>query len=220
MKRTIYKTICTLLSVLMLIGMLPASVSAMNLINEPLSDAYEIVANEGELLASIADSASIPSDIPAASSQSLFEDEAQGNIATPTNWQIESEAMGIKIDNGLIFPVTIVREGGRLSITRGVSNLRIEWVNGYDYNFPLAPGFPIYGKWCTYWADSQLVYCIEPRNLVSTDGKLLSTASDWDGLSFSQRFFVGYTLLYGNKDGNNIPEHIATQAILWEIALG
>ena len=193
----------------MLFGMFPTSATAMTLIEEPLAGVFEIYSDtEFVVLDSFA-------------SLEKAEENDKFSTATPTDSPQLSQAISLSAEeNGITFPVSIVRENTPPSRLRGVSTLHIEWASGYDYDFPLAPGFPIYGKWSIYWADSQLVYCVEPRNLVSTEGKLLSTTETWNGLSADQQSYVGYTLLYGNKDGTNIPEHIATQAIIWEIALG
>ncbi|WP_368234057.1 SpaA isopeptide-forming pilin-related protein [Anaerotruncus rubiinfantis] len=102
------------------------------------------------------------------------------------------------------------RAGGTLTIT---------WFPSYTYDFALAPGYPIYGEWCSYKINGNLVYCLEPKNLVSTDGKLYESTTTWASLSDEQKQLISFVLLYGASGDGNIPEHIATQALIWEVAL-
>ncbi|WP_147539355.1 SpaA isopeptide-forming pilin-related protein [Anaerotruncus rubiinfantis] len=109
-----------------------------------------------------------------------------------------------------------ISTGGR---ARAAESLTITWFPSYTYDFALTPGYPIYGEWCSYKIGGQFVYCMEPKNLVSTDGKVYESSTTWAGLSKEQQQSISYILLYGASGDGNIPEHIATQALIWEVAL-
>jgi len=195
MKKTHCRIFCIILGIVMLVGMFPTTATAMTVIEEPPSGAFEILTD----MEFVSTSDFTPPEISGEAAEKdeiIADDSAKQEIitATPTDSPQLSQAIPLSAEeNGITFPVSFVRENALPSRLRGVSTLHIEWANGYDYDFPLAPGFPIYGKWSIYWVDSQLVYCVEPRNLVSTEGKLLSTANDWSGLSdVQQRMWLDF----------------------------
>ena len=63
-----------------------------------------------------------------------------------------------------------------------------------------------------------LDYGVEPTNAETTSGGY--GTSDYNALNVTQQYAIGYAMLYGAQDMSNPLFHMATQTIIWEIALG
>ena len=97
--------------------------------------------------------------------------------------------------------------------------LRTEWTNFYyPKDYFIVAAYPVYGQWGIYYLGDQVAYCLQPLNLVSTDGVVYEPI-EFNGLSPQKQDMIARLMLYGG-DGSNVEEHICTQVLIWEVVLG
>lgn len=118
--------------------------------------------------------------------------------------------------------VEIVRmDGAPLLSASAVSAGKLSWTKhpGYQYDTSQGLGSVNMQPWPTATINGQIAYCVQPENL-DTHGSKPYDPIQYDRLSSTQRYAIGYAMLYGAQDAGNIPFHIATQTIIWEIVHG
>ena len=98
--------------------------------------------------------------------------------------------------------------------------LRAEWCPDYPYpeDYFIQGSFYVYGDWSKWYIGDELAYCLQPLNLNSTEGLTYSTI-EFNSLSWQKQDMIARAMLYGS-DGSDTEEHICTQVLIWEIALG
>ena len=117
--------------------------------------------------------------------------------------------------------VSIVGGNG---LSRGIGvlaagNLTIHKFDAYQWNFGFSHGGSVDVRpWYIMDIGGQLAYCVEPQNPDTTSGGYGTI--DYNALNVTQHYSIGYAMLYGAQDMSNPLFHMATQTIIWEIALG
>ena len=56
--------------------------------------------------------------------------------------------------------------------------------------------YPVYGQWGIYYLGDQVAYCLQPLNLVSTDGVVYEPI-EFNGLSPQKQDMIARLMLYG-----------------------
>lgn len=117
--------------------------------------------------------------------------------------------------------VEIVRMGAQLFAANAKASGELEWTfnAGYQYDANQGLGAPDIVQWPTATINGQVAYCVEPSNMNTHASKPYGTI-EYGQLTSAQRYSSGYAMLYGAQDTANIPFHIATQTIIWEIVHG
>lgn len=148
--------------------------------------------------------------------------EPEGEVPLPDEGAAPTNDVPITTSGaGTSNQFTIHFGGGNGVRTRSTEEpLNISWFPEYGYDFNIAPGWPIHGDWSVYSISDMIVYCIEPLNLNSTEGKIYETSQNWTKLSEEQKRQISHILIYGAQNAYNLPYHCATQALVWEVTLG
>lgn len=118
--------------------------------------------------------------------------------------------------------VEIVRmRGASLLSASAASAGKLSWTKHPEYQYDASQGLGSVDMqpWPTATINGQIAYCVQPENL-NTHGSKPYAPIQYDHLSSTQRYAIGYAMLYGAQDTGNIPFHIATQTIIWEIVHG
>ena len=118
--------------------------------------------------------------------------------------------------------VEIVRmRGASLLSASAASAGKLSWTKHPEYQYDASQGLSSVDMqpWPTATINGQIAYCVQPENL-NTHGSKPYAPIQYDHLSSTQRYAIGYAMLYGAQDTGNIPFHIATQTIIWEIVHG
>ena len=118
-------------------------------------------------------------------------------------------------------PVTIVNRNGISYFSSAASEGKLQWIYnpGYQYDANQGNGSVNLEMWPTATINGRVAYCVEPENLNTHGSKPYGTIQ-YDQLNSAQVYSIGYAMLYGAQDLSNIPYHIATQTIIWEITRG
>ena len=178
-----------------------------------------------------------PSNLEAASSSSVSSDNTvsssseamRPNSSSPLSPAMTPESESVSIETNeevkkapAEIPVEIVRmNGASLFSTSAASAGTLSWTKHpeYQYDANLGMGSVNMQVWPTATINGQIAYCVQPENL-NTHGSKPYDPIQYDQLSSTQRYAIGYAMLYGAQDAGNIPFHIATQTIIWEIVHG
>ena len=137
----------------------------------------------------------------------------------------ESNSTSISTDEGTeqdtFTPVTIVNRNGISYFASAASDGKLQWTYnpGYQYDTNQGNGSVNLETWPTATINGRVAYCVEPENLNTHGSKPYGTIQ-YDQLNSAQVYSIGYAMLYGAQDLSNIPYHIATQTIIWEITRG
>ena len=118
-------------------------------------------------------------------------------------------------------PVTIVNRNGISYFSSAASEGKLQWTYnpGYQYDANQGNGSVNLETWPTATINGRVAYCVEPENLNTHGSKPYGTIQ-YDQLNSAQVYSIGYAMLYGAQNLTNIPYHIATQTIIWEITRG
>ena len=135
-----------------------------------------------------------------------------GSTSIPTDEGTKQEAFT---------PVTIVSRNGISLFASAPDEGKLQWKYnpGYQYDANQGNGSVNLETWPTATINGRVAYCVEPENLNTHGSKPYGTIQ-YDQLSSAQVYSIGYAMLYGAQDLSNIPYHIATQTIIWEITRG
>ena len=90
-----------------------------------------------------------------------------------------------------------------------------EWISKLDPNGPT-----LIGHWCVDRINGEIAYCVEPLNGNSIDGSQLTSSITWGGLAAWQQERISQVIGYGYPYTNGLMAHVATQVMIWEIAMG
>ena len=162
---------------------------------------------------------SLPQSAVSSSSASGLGNNSE-NAAEP-----EGGSTSIPTDEGTkqdaFTPVTIVSRNGISLFASAPDEGKLQWKYnpGYQYDANQGNGSVNLETWPTATINGRVAYCVEPENLNTHGSKPYGTIQ-YDQLSSAQVYSIGYAMLYGAQDLSNIPYHIATQTIIWEITRG
>ncbi len=88
---------------------------------------------------------------------------------------------------------------------------------GYKYYHPLQG---TEANWGTVTIGGKLAYCVDMTNFHTRSGTKMESSTTYSGLSEDQKYMVGHVMQLGAQDAGNIPFHMATQVLIWEIIHG
>lgn len=183
----------------------------------PTPSSSEASASSSAVSGSATSSSSVTVIIPDSSSISSTPAVSAGESETiPEETGTEDEKAQVETS------VEIVRmDGAPLLSASAVSAGKLSWTKhpGYQYDTSQGLGSVNMQPWPTATINGQIAYCVQPENL-DTHGSKPYDPIQYDRLSSTQRYAIGYAMLYGAQDAGNIPFHIATQTIIWEIVHG
>ena len=75
-------------------------------------------------------------------------------------------------------------------------------------------------NWATATIGGELAYCIDMTNFHTNSGVNMGSSTTYPSLSSDQKYVLGHIMQYGAKDDSNIPYHMATQVLIWEVVHG
>lgn len=107
---------------------------------------------------------------------------------------------------------------GRSVAPRASGTLSIHKYPEYQWDFGFSHGGTDIKPWYIMEISGRLAYCVEPTNPETNAGEYGTIT--WDDLNSSQKYAIGYAMLYGAQDKSNPLLHMATQTIIWEIVYG
>jgi len=185
---------------------------------------------ESEPSAPVSSSASsdvpAPTDTPVPDSSSTSVPDAGTDLPPeePAAASHPTEATDEALANDL--PVQVIRmaKSGssgpkRAPAARTAGTLHWDKYDQYQYDENLGSGPVSMHYWAAATVNGKVAYCVEPSVMDTHASKPYGTI-EYDQLNNTQRRSIGYAMLYGAQDYSNLPFHIATQAIIWEITLG
>ena len=74
-------------------------------------------------------------------------------------------------------------------------------------------------NWATATIGGELAYCIDMTNFHTNSGVNMGSTT-YPSLSSDQKYVLGHIMQYGAKDDSDIPYHMATQVLIWEVVHG
>ena len=74
--------------------------------------------------------------------------------------------------------------------------------------------------WATATIGGELAYCVDMTNFHTNSGVNMGSSTTYPSLSSDQKYILGHIMQYGAKDDSNIPFHMATQVLIWEVVHG
>ena len=74
--------------------------------------------------------------------------------------------------------------------------------------------------WATATIGGELAYCIDMTNFHTNSGVNMGSSTTYPSLSADQKYVLGHIMQYGAKDDSDIPYHMATQVLIWEVVHG
>ena len=75
-------------------------------------------------------------------------------------------------------------------------------------------------NWATATIGGELAYCVDMTNFHTNSGVNMGSSTTYPSLSADQKYVLGHIMQYGAKDDSNIPFHMATQVLIWEVVHG
>ena len=160
---------------------------------------------------------------PAVSDDSGSNSVSSSSEGTEEQASSESEPMTTAEDAGESdVTVQIVRMGAAgMYALRANGNSKLVVTKHAGYQFEISQGVEPtrMSEWPSFTIDGRLAYCVDPYEHATSGSKPYGQIS-YDKLTSGQRYAIGYAMLYGAQSADNVPLHIATQTVIWEIAAG
>ena len=75
-------------------------------------------------------------------------------------------------------------------------------------------------NWATATIGGELAYCVDMSNFHTNSGVNMGSSTTYTSLSADQKYVLGHIMQHGAKDDSNIPYHMATQVLIWEVVHG
>lgn len=121
------------------------------------------------------------------------------------------------------FSFEFVRDSGsgtgrRMARASSTSTMYMEKLPGLTHYFPFN-STTIYNAYKFYTADGQTAFCVEPARFNSTNGTVVTGSLSYSALSSKQQAEIAKAIAACGGHSNN-ERYFATQAIIWEIAMG
>ncbi len=98
---------------------------------------------------------------------------------------------------------------------REIQQITTHWEYTYYHAFQQKEA-----PWATATIGGELAYCIDMTNFHTNSGVNMGSSTTYPSLSADQKYVLGHIMQYGAKDDNNIPFHMATQVLIWEVVHG
>ena len=98
---------------------------------------------------------------------------------------------------------------------REIQQITTHWEYTYYHAFQQKEA-----PWATATIGGELAYCIDMTNFHTNSGVNMGSSTTYPSLSSDQKYVLGHIMQYGAKDDSNIPYHMATQVLIWEVVHG
>ena len=98
---------------------------------------------------------------------------------------------------------------------REIQQITTHWEYTYYHAFQ-----QVEANWATATIGGELAYCIDMTNFHTNSGVNMGSSTTYPSLSSDQKYILGHIMQYGAKDDSNIPFHMATQVLIWEVVHG
>ena len=199
MKRPRLKKIAaSLLAAVMMLTSSPAAVFAENVLD--LSDTGIVTEVDSITDLTNEDVEFLPSgeeDLP-----EISETPGQPEIPDPSPEETEPE-----FDPNQEIPAMVMGTGAR-----DIQQITTHWDYTYYHAFQQKEA-----PWTTATIGGELAYCVDMTNFHTNSGVNMGSSTTYPSLSADQKYVLGHIMQYGAKDDSNIPYHMATQVLIWEV---
>ena len=101
------------------------------------------------------------------------------------------------------------------SEAREIQQITTHWEYTYFHAFQQKEA-----PWATATIGGELAYCIDMTNFHTNSGVNMGSSTTYPSLSSDQKYVLGHIMQYGAKDDSDIPYHMATQVLIWEVVHG
>lgn len=101
------------------------------------------------------------------------------------------------------------------SEAREIQQITTHWEYTYYHAFQQKEA-----PWATAIIGGELAYCIDMTNFHTNSGVNMGSSTTYPSLTTDQKYVLGHVMQYGAKDDSNIPYHMATQVLIWEVVHG
>lgn len=98
---------------------------------------------------------------------------------------------------------------------REIQQITTHWEYTYYHAFQQKEA-----PWATATIGGELAYCIDMTNFHTNSGVNMGSSTTYPSLSADQKYVLGHIMQYGARDDSNIPYHMATQVLIWEVVHG
>lgn len=98
---------------------------------------------------------------------------------------------------------------------REIQQITTHWEYTYYHPFQQQEA-----PWATATIGGELAYCVDMTNFHTKSGVNMGSSTTYPSLSSDQKYILGHIMQYGAKDDSNIPFHMATQVLIWEVVHG
>ena len=199
MKRPRLKKIAaSILAAVMMLTSLPAAVFAEDVLD--LSDTGIVTEVDSVTDLTEEDVEFLPSgeeDLP-----EIEETPGQPEIPDPSPEETEPE-----FDPNQEIPAMVMGTGAR-----EIQQITTHWEYTYYHAFQQKEA-----PWATATIGGELAYCVDMTNFHTNSGVNMGSSTTYPSLSSDQKYILGHIMQYGAKDDSNIPFHMATQVLIWEV---
>ena len=135
----------------------------------------------------------------------ISETPGQPEIPDPSPEETEPE-----FDPNQEIPAMVMGTGAR-----EIQQITTHWEYTYYHAFQQKEA-----PWATATIGGELAYCVDMTNFHTNSGVNMGSSTTYPSLSADQKYVLGHIMQYGAKDDNNIPFHMATQVLIWEVVHG
>lgn len=202
MKRPSFRRIAaSILAAVTLLASSPAAVFAENVLD--LSDTGIVTEVDSITDLTNEDVEFLPSgeeDLPEISGT-----PGQPEIPDPSPEETEPE-----FDPNQEIPAMVMGTGAR-----EIQQITTHWEYTYYHAFQQKEA-----PWATATIGGELAYCVDMTNFHTNSGVNMGSSTTYPSLTTDQKYVLGHIMQYGAKDDSNIPYHMATQVLIWEVVHG
>ena len=135
----------------------------------------------------------------------IEETPGQPEIPDPSPEETEPE-----FDPNQEIPAMVMGTGAR-----EIQQITTHWEYTYYHAFQQKEA-----PWATATIGGELAYCVDMTNFHTNSGVNMGSSTTYPSLSSDQKYILGHIMQYGAKDDSNIPFHMATQVLIWEVVHG
>lgn len=132
----------------------------------------------------------------------IEETPGQPEIPDPSPEETEPE-----FDPNQEIPAMVMGTGAR-----EIQQITTHWEYTYYHAFQQKEA-----PWATATIGGELAYCVDMTNFHTNSGVNMGSSTTYPSLSSDQKYILGHIMQYGAKDDSNIPFHMATQVLIWEV---
>ena len=132
----------------------------------------------------------------------ISETPGQPEIPDPSPEETEPE-----FDPNQEIPAMVMGTGAR-----DIQQITTHWDYTYYHAFQQKEA-----PWATATIGGELAHCVDMTNFHTNSGVNMGSSTTYPSLSADQKYVLGHIMQYGAKDDNNIPFHMATQVLIWEV---